>query len=841
MEMQRKFFIGHTFDPAAATETGEPLLFDPRDLTTHAAVVGMTGSGKTGLCIGLMEEAALQGIPALMIDVKGDIANTLLHFPDLAPQDFQPWLDPDRARREGKTVEELAESTAALWQQGLAKDGISPERLRTLKNSVRFTVFTPGSDAGEPVSILASLKAPSIAWEGNTELLREKISATVTALLGLAGLKDIDPVRSREHILLANIFEHAWSQGRDLDLGELILQTQAPPFAKLGVFEVNVFYPEKERFSLAMSLNNILAAPAFQAWVEGHALDVQSLLYTSLGQPRHSIFYIAHLPEAERMFFITLLFSQVESWMRAQAGANSLRAILYFDEIFGYLPPVANPPSKQPMLRMLKQGRAFGVGLVLVTQNPADIDYKALSNAGAWFIGKLQTDQDKQRLLDGLQGATEGGLNRAEYDRLISTLGKRIFLLHSVHAPRPRLFKTRWAMNFLAGPITRAQIPALNRLAQGEAGTTAPTPGAPVDGAPELPDEFQPIPVVPEDEQAAMPGVGASTTRPALPTGAREYFLPNNLTFTQAFKAAGRAYPPEAYSQGLIYRPVILAQAAIRYLNRKYKLEMEQKQAVILLNPDRRGHTRWDSYLVQPVDPNELDSVPDPHASYTAPQAPFTDAKALSALQKDFVEWAYRSGQVTVRANEALKLFAGPEVSQAEFRKLSSEAARKGRETEIKKAADSFDKKIETIRVRIGREERELAEDQTRLSQRKMEEMGTHAENVFSLFSKRGSTRRLSTSLSKRRLTEQAKAAVDESIAAIADFKRQIAALEEERAQALQNVNERWSEIANQFSEISVTPYKKDVLLELFGVAWMPFHIIKVGDEIEELPGYGKF
>src|SRR5512139_1480109 len=465
METNGKFYLGRIFDPQQAKATDQPLLYEPADLTTHAVVVGMTGSGKTGLCIDLLEEAALNNIPALMIDPKGDMTNTLLHFPSLLPQDFQPWVNPDQARRAGKTLEQAAADASQLWTKGLSDWGIEPERLQQLCDSAQFAVFTPGSDAGIPINILASLKAPSIPWESNKEALRERISGTVTALLGLVGLQDIDPVRSREHILLSNIFENAWKQGKDLDLGELILQAQTPPFAKLGVFDVNTFFPEKDRFELAMLLNNILAAPAFQVWIVGEPLEISSLLYTADGKPRHSVFYISHLSDAERMFFITLLYSAVETWMRSQTGTTTLRALVYFDEIFGYLPPVANPPSKEPMLRMLKQARAFGVGQVLVTQNPVDVDYKALSNAGTWMIGKLQTDQDKLRLLDGLESAMAGSLERGVYDKLISTLGKRVFLLHNVNAKGPAVFQTRWAMNYLTGPLTRTQIPDLNKLA----------------------------------------------------------------------------------------------------------------------------------------------------------------------------------------------------------------------------------------------------------------------------------------------------------------------------------------------------------------------------------------
>jgi hypothetical protein len=571
--INNKFYLGSRIDPSTGQPDGNPLLYDPIDLTTHAVVVGMTGSGKTGLCVGLMEEAALKGIPSLMIDPKGDITNTLLHFPNLAPEDFRPWVNPDQARREGKSVEQAAVETAALWKEKLAEIGIGKERLTALQEAVEYAVYTPGSDAGIPVSILASFQAPPISWESNREMLREKISSTVTALLGLVGIKDVDPVRSREHILLSNIFEHAWSQGRDLDLGELILQTQSPPFSKLGVFEVNTFFPEKDRFNLAMLLNNILAAPAFQVWIEGQPLDIPGLLYTPDGRPRHSVFYIAHLSDSERMFFVTLLFSAFESWMRTQAGTTTLRALLYFDEIFGYLPPVNNPSSKQPMLRMLKQARAFGVGLVLVTQNPVDVDYKALSNAGTWFIGKLQTDQDKQRLLDGLQGAMSGDINRGVYDRLISTLGKRVFLLHNVHTPGsgggPQLFRTRWAMNYLAGPLTRAQIPMLNQLKNV---SRLPTTGKAYVYEEQPAGVETPVMTVPAaapTQNAAPVPVTTPSTRPAIPNGVKEYFLPNNLTFTQSFKAAGKTYPEQAYSQGLVYRPVLLAQASIRFFEQE--------------------------------------------------------------------------------------------------------------------------------------------------------------------------------------------------------------------------------------------------------------------------------
>ncbi|MCI0398847.1 MAG: type IV secretion system DNA-binding domain-containing protein [Chloroflexi bacterium] len=811
METNGHYYLGRIFDAGRGETTGQPLLYDPADLTTHAIIVGMTGSGKTGLCLNLMEEAALAGVPALMIDPKGDITNALLHFPELAPADFLPWIDAGQARRAGKTVEQAATETAARWRQGLAEWDIAPERLRALQEAVHFTVYTPGSQAGVPVSILASLKAPAIPWENDRELPREKVSSTVTALLGLLGFKNVDPIRSREHILLANIFERAWSQGQDLDLAELIMQVQTPPFDRLGIFEVNTFFPDKERFALAMTLNNILAAPTFQSWIEGQPLDVQGLLYTAGGQPRHSIFTIAHLNDDERMFFVTLLFSAVETWMRGQGGSPSLRALVYFDEIFGYLPPISNPPAKPTLLRLLKQARAFGVGLVLATQNPADVDYKALANAGTWFIGKLQTDQDKQRLLDGLTGAAVE-LDRGQYDALLSSLGRRVFLLHNVHAARPLLFQTRWAMNYLAGPLTRAQIPALNALAG------AAPPAAP----PVQPAASQPVPVArPQQPVEAT----SSTTRPAAPAGVVEYFLPVNVLL-----------PAGTPAGELFYRPVLLAQARVRFLNRKYNLDHETQQTVIVPEPDRRGVVQWGDFTTLPLDSRTLPDQPAAVARFAPLVEPLTDARLVKALAADFQDWVYRTAEAWVKANEALQVYAGPDVPEESFRQLCALAAAGRQEAEAAKVAAAFAQKREGLEQKMVREQRELAGDEVELAQRKREETVTHAETILSLFGRR--RRSLSTSMTKRRMTEKARSDVEESEEALAGLEGELAALDEEEAQALAGVAARWANTATQTSEIPVRPYKKDVTVEMFGVAWLPYYLVEAAGPVREIPGF---
>jgi hypothetical protein len=824
--MSDKFYLGRLYDPSQAKLSDQPLQYDPADLTTHAVVTGMTGSGKTGLCIDLMEEAALQGIPAILIDPKGDLTNLLLHFPELAPQDFQPWLDAEMARRAGKTVEQASTDAALAWRNGLADWGIDHERMVALTNAATFAIYTPGSDAGIPVSVLSSLAAPGLDWATNREVLTEKIASTVTAILGLVGFTDLDPIRSREHILISNIFQAAWSQNKSLDLTELILQIQTPPFDKLGAFPVDTFFPAKDRMDLALQINNILAAPSFE---------------------RHSIFYLAHLPDDERMFFVTLLLSAVETWMRTQAGATSLRAILYMDEIFGYLPPTAVPPSKGPMLRMLKQARAFGLGLLLATQNPVDVDYKALSNAGTWFIGKLQTDQDKQRLLDGLESAAPGAMDRGTMDKLISGLGKRVFIMQNVHEKNPLVFQTRWTMNFLAGPLTRAQIPALNALV-GAVNQVSPANAQQQTSGSQgnVPAGVEPIPAVVPGPAAGIQSsrtIASSTTqqtsstRPSIPSGIAEVFLPLNQSFTKAAASSGGTLPADSAPAGVVYHPSLIASAQVRFLDRKYNLDMEQVRSALVTALEKRGVVRWDDFTAKVPDEAGMDPAPDPLARFASLDAPLTDAKLLTALQKDFTDWVYRTSKITVRSNQALGLSATPDVPQADFVKACAEAARTAREAAMAKATATIDRQIASLNDKLNKETRELEQDKSELEQRKREELVSGAETVFSLLGGR-SSRRISAAMSKHRMTQQSKGDVDESVDAIGDFKQQLAALEQTRQQVLDEAGSKWGDVVNNITEIPVLPKKTDIYVNLFGVAWLPFYLVNQGDKTLEIPAY---
>ncbi|HWR64915.1 MAG TPA: type IV secretion system DNA-binding domain-containing protein [Bellilinea sp.] len=825
-----QFFLGKIFDMQAGKLTDELLQYDPADLTTHAVVTGMTGSGKTGMCIGLLEEAAIEGIPAIIIDPKGDLTNLLLHFPDLLPADFEPWIDPEVARREGKTPARAALSTAENWKKGLESWGLGATELNLLKDSVDFGVYTPGSSVGVPVNILSSFAAPGLPWDEHREILREKISTIVTALLGLIGLNDIDPLRSREHILLSNILENAWSKDSSLDLTELILQTQNPPFERLGAFPINNFFPAKDRFDLAMLLNNFLASPSFEIWREGVPLDIAKLLYSPDGKARHSIFYLAHLSEGERMFFVTLLFAAIESWMRSQRGTGALRALVYFDEILGYLPPVANPPSRPIMLRMLKQARAFGVGLLLATQNPVDVDYKGLSNAGTWFVGRLQTDQDKQRLLDGLDSAG-GGLDRSSTDKLISNLGKRTFLLHNVHGKGPKVFQTRWALNFLAGPLTRSQIPQLLKLIPNAQQASAVTPAMPAGS----------MAAAPVSQVAARPSASppspatGSTTRPVIPTGVNEYFIPNNLAFSEALTDARVPAGAKVTQGGFLYRPALFAQAEVVYLARKYNLELNRQ--VSALPQEARGRVvNWDDFAWLPYKREELTGSALPTARFTSLPEWLADARTVNNLQSDFVDWVIRNGTIRVRANEALKVYAGPEVSTADFREMCSKAAKDAMQADVEKIEVAYRKKLETLEAKVKRQTMEVDSQQDELGQRRMEELGKGAELLFGLLG--GRKRSVSSNLTKRRMTASAKADLKQEEAELEQLEKQLVDLENEQKAALDEVNERWAEQVNNEVEVPVTAYRKDVYLDFFGIAWLPYYVVSMDGQNREVPAF---
>ncbi len=863
IEKLGSFYLGKTYDLATRKLGDAAINYDARDLTTHAVCVGMTGSGKTGLCIDLLEEAALDGVPAIIIDPKGDITNLLLTFPELRPEDFLPWINLDDARRKGQTPEEFAAAQAKLWREGLASWEEGPERIRALKESADFSIYTPGSDAGLPVSILSSFQAPDLNWDDETETLRERIQGTVSALLGLVGI-DADPVRSREHILLSTIVESAWRAGQDLDLAKLIQAVQKPPFRQVGVLDVDAFYPEKDRFGLAMALNNIVASPSFGAWLQGEALDVAAMLHTPSGKPRHTIFYIAHLNDAERMFFVTILLENIISWMRAQPGTTSLRALLYMDEVFGYFPPTANPPSKRPMLTLLKQARAFGLGVTLTTQNPVDLDYKGLTNTGTWFIGKLQAERDKQRLLDGLEGAlSESGasMNRSELDRLITALDSRVFLLHNVHGDGPVVFMTRWAMSYLRGPLTRQQVRSL--MAERKAAKPAPVrpaagPVRVIGAQPEVQRlDAQSVSVtagaVPA-RAAAAPATpaGLSQQPPMLPPGIEPRYLPVAVSEREAERSVIELVGAQVTvaHQQLIYRPALVGFATVRFTDRKIGLDEERDLAFLLPEPRDLKLVSWRDAEPLDASPRHLDSAPADGAFFAAdlPEGA-SSPRTYTSLQSGFADYLYRSEVFKLPYNRTLKLYAQADESEREFSVRCQEAARAARDKAVDTLRDKYEVKLQRLEERLTREERELEEDKAEYKGRIGEEVLSGLSSVIGALGVLGRKSRslggLTRAATKRRMTSSAKADIAESEAEIERLKADFEALKAEMEQEAEALTEQWSNAANDIEEIEVKPRKTDVKVHSVALAWAPSWEVSYEDargrqRSETLAGYQK-
>ena len=461
----------------ALTET--PFHLDVDRLTKHAVCFGMTGSGKTGLCVTLLEELNRAGIPLIVIDPKGDMANLMLAFKGLSAKEFTPWIDDAAARSKGLTSEELGAKTANQWREGLERWDIHQSDVSEYVTRSDIQVYTPGSHAGIPVNVLGALSVPSEAVVNDLDALTELATSTVSGLLSLAGL-DVSPAVDPAHIVMSQVLLNAWHTGEDLDLESYILRIVDPSFERVGVFSVDTFFPKKDRMKLAMRLNGLIAAPSFGPWREGVALDIQQMLTPSNDKTPVRIFYLAHLNEQQRQFFSALLLSQIVAWSRQQPGTSRLRAMVYFDEVYGYLPPYPkNPPTKSAVLTLMKQARAVGVGTMLVTQNPVDIDYAALSNAGTWMVGRLQTPQDRARVIEGLI-ASDGTLQRSDMESLLGELPSRTFVVKSAGETEARLVHSRWAMSFLRGPLTLKEVQRLQPETTPERSNGQPPPPPPL-------------------------------------------------------------------------------------------------------------------------------------------------------------------------------------------------------------------------------------------------------------------------------------------------------------------------------------------------------------------------
>ncbi len=810
------FYLGAEYDLQSGARLDLPVHYDARDLTTHAVCVGMTGSGKTGLCIDLLEEAALDKVPVILVDPKGDMTNLLLQFPDLSPEDFLPWIDQDEARRKGQSPEELAAATAAMWKNGLADWGIAPERIRQLKAAGEFTIYTPGSDAGIPVNILGSLAAPKLDFDTEAETIRERIAGTVSALCGLVGI-DADPVKSRESILLSAIFEHFWRAGTDLDLATLIGSIQNPPVRQIGVFDVNTFYPEKERFELAMSFNALLASPSFQSWLSGQPLDIASMLYTADARPRVAIFSLAHLSENERMFFVTLLLENVLTWTRSQQGTSSLRALLYFDEVFGYLPPVAEPPSKRPLMTMLKQARAFGVGCVLVTQNPVDLDYKALTNTGTWFIGKLQAERDKARVLEGLKSAISaagGGDAEFDFDTVISKLGNRVFLMHNVHEERPVIFQTRWAMSFLSGPMTRPQIRTLM------AGRKNSSPAQPPAASPRPVASTVTESASTTNAATPLPS-GYSAVPPGLDPSIKQLFVPATIDPAAALARRSGGSPASAE---LLYEPALIGCASVDFVDAKRGISQSRRLVLACMEIDVAGTPDWEKSQPLAATQQELSDRPDTRAAgFAALPETLGNARKLSAYERSLSDWLYRRERLPLTIHPATSLFRDDDESERDFAIRLQQAAREERDREVDALEKKYATQLERIAEKIRKEERELAQDEAEHQNRKAGELIGLGETMLGFFLGRKSTRGIGSAINRRRMTASAKADIEESVETIEELKRQQEEIEAALKEEAAGIAARWEHPESALTTDEIAPRRSDVVIQIVTTGWLPF------------------
>lgn len=788
------FYLGRPYNPESGETLPQPLLYDSKDLLTHAVCVGMTGSGKTGLCISLLEEAAIDGIPALIVDVKGDLGNLLLNFPALRGEDFQPWVDEGEAARQGLAPDTFADAQAELWKNGLAKWGQDGDRLRRLQEAADVAIYTPGSEAGLPVSILSSFEAPPAAMLEDNDLLQERIATTVSSLLGLLGI-DADPLKSREHILLSNLLDRMWREGKGVDLAGLIQSLQDPPIERIGVLPLDSFFPPEDRFELAMSINNLLAAPGFQSWLSGTPLDVDQLLYTETGKPRLAIFSIAHLSDAERMFFVSLLMNQTLGWMRSRSGTSSLRAILYMDELFGYLPPVSNPPSKRPLLTMLKQARAFGLGLVLATQNPVDLDYKALSNIGTWFLGRLQTERDKERVLSGLVGA-EGGPSRSELAGLLSGMGKRVFLLHNVHEEEPVPFKVRWAMSYLRGPLTREQIGRLMAERKGAVAASA-------DASP---------PVVAESNG------GGAEARPVLPPDVSEVFL--------------RHRGP---GDGLVYRPFLLGESRVHFSDHRKGIETSEEVVLLAHLPEEVSSLDW--YEAEAVDFSDGDAEKDPAAEARFGALPDVAGKTRSyaSWRKAFADTLYRSRRLELWKSPTFKLTSQPGESERDFRIRLAEAAREERDERTDALREKYGKKLQTLEDRIRRAEQKVEVQKEQARGQKFKTAMSIGSTLLGAFLGRktfsGNVTRASSAMKgfgRSAKESQDVERAEDDLAVLVERRRE---MEAELQTEIDELAERFDAQAEELEPLHVKPRRADVAVKRVVLAWVPFRESDVGLE----------
>jgi hypothetical protein len=786
------FYLGREL-AADGSSPGADLLYDSRDLTTHAVCIGMTGSGKTGLGIALLEEAALDGVPAIVIDPKGDLGNLLLTFPQLEPADFEPWIDAGEAARKDQTPQELAAVTAARWREGLAGWGEDGARIQRLRDSAEFTIYTPGSNAGRPLSILRSFAAPPAGSASDPAALKERVGTAVSGLLALLGI-EADAIRSREHLLLAAILDAAWRRSESPDLAALIQHVQKPPFEKLGVFDIETFYPARERMELALAINALLAAPGFDVWLEGDPLDAQTLLHAADGgKPRISIISIAHLNDAERMFVVTLVLNELVAWMRRQPGTASLRAIFYMDEVFGFFPPSALPPSKPPLLTLMKQARAFGLGVVLATQNPVDLDYKGLGNAGTWFLGRLQTERDKARVIEGLLATDAApGFDRAALEAQLSSLAQRRFLMRNVHDDGgPVLFESRWALSYLRGPLTLAEISRLTSRAA-------------------IPDAAAPSPAA-----SATPANGSASTAAtaALASSAAFGGSKPNVQPGVTERWIGDA------AAGAACRPHVGASVRAHFVDAKSGIDVWRSW--YYLGEITSSGVDWSAAAVTDQAP-PLAATPPAGASYAETPATASSPKPYASWARALAEHVYRNVALETLRSVELKQTAAPGTTESEFRAQLAHGMRERRDAAVAELRTKYARRIASLEERTRRAEQKIEREQSQASSQTATSAISMAGSVLGalLGKRRSGLGQVGTAARSYGRIAKERADVDHARADASAVRQQLEALNRELEIEVERLSANLEADRIAIEKVAVKPRKTDIAVEDVSLVW---------------------
>lgn len=784
-----KLSIGRRVDSASMVAGAEPVQLDAAGLTRHAVCIGMTGSGKTGLCVALLEEVASAGVPTLIIDPKGDLGNLALAFREQRAEDFLPWVDADAARREGVTPEVLAQRTADRWRSELAKWEVGPERVARFTDSVKVSLYTPGATHGQSIDLLGSLFSPPA--DASDEARQELVQGAVSSLLGLLG-QNADPLTDPAHLLLSRVFDDAWSTGDTLDFETLITRLVDPPYAKIGVFPVETFFPRTDRMKLALQLNGLAAAPSFAAWTQGEALDPDRWLRPEAdGRTPVRIFSLAHLDDAGRMFFIGQLLDRLVAWSRRQPGTSSLRGFLYFDEVYGYLPPhPRNPPTKRPMLTLMKQARAVGLGTMLVTQNPVDLDYAAIANAGLWMVGRLQTAQDREKVVQGLVGAAGG--DPAAIDRAIARLPSRTFVVREAGAPEAILVHSRQTISFLRGPLNTAEIARLRGSAVG-------------------------APAVPRVAKSEERGEFLANPPPS-PSGYPYRYLDPAAVFSARHQVWSAAHARPARSDGrVVYEPALYARLELQFDEGKEFVHRRDEHRLFF------PIGNLDTFVEPSFEAAELSDVPVSPAWFAPLPSTVDESKELKALEKRVVDDVLRGETERSFVHRALKLEGRAGETQEAFAARVQAAIDDRIDADLAKIQERVQKDVKRLEDRKERllRDRDRHADAARAKQ--VSEAVSIGETLLGLFfGRKKVTTGLSSAVSKRAATSAAQGRVEAADAELASIEADLEETQRKLADEVEAIRARHGALIAEIEAIDVRLERADLRLAEFGIVWVP-------------------